>query len=417
MNRRDTMSGHVPPLHIFALIGIPLIAAGVFAWAGVRFVGRLLGFLIAIYASVTNRDAIVLLVLVGVATVGFTVLATCVMEQVCLGPMSRRPVETRRLTRWTRLGVVAGILLAPMAATLWRDASARHALAVANDQNRAAAQRSVERKALAATREQLLAAGSPAEVLEAADALRRGYDEVERVVLDASLDDALRVRGIEVLGSLGDRRALPLLRAIVTSEPSKRLETATLDERYRDTAMRATYALHSQTEGIVDAYQHERQAATAVQRISAAQRVTSTQLGWFDSRVDCLQRPEDCNPGASLWAKVVLGRAGARIELPIPGYRTLMVAGAASAAAVRHVEDFSRTRVVSYAFLAVPDEPYRTGMRAFCADDTGVICATLDGRRPLVSGTRCVVTTRTLPDDSAPVSADTRRRRECQAAD
>lgn len=45
----------------------------------------------------------------------------------------------------------------------------------------------------------------------------------------------------------------------------------------------------------------------------------------------------------------------------------------------------------SFAYVAIPMEPGRSGERGFCGDSTGVICATADSRQPEVVDATCVV--------------------------
>ena len=49
----------------------------------------------------------------------------------------------------------------------------------------------------------------------------------------------------------------------------------------------------------------------------------------------------------------------------------------------------SESRLTSFAIVAVPVEPGRTGSRGFCGDSTGRICVTTDGSAPPVKGGLC----------------------------
>jgi hypothetical protein len=414
MDDPDQPPHRLSPLHIAALTGIPLGATALTAFLGLRFVGRLLGFAIAIYASVSNRDAVILLALAALVTLVIAIVATVATEQALLGPAAKRPRETRLLVRWTRAGVAACLVTLPLVAMAVREFSAGQARSAALGRVRAAAEREAEATARRAEHERWLTTGTPAQVVEAASELRRGYDEVERVVLEASNDDQVRLRGIELLGSLDRPRAQPMLRAIVVSEPWEGLATRDLDERYRDAAMRASYS--TSTEGIIDAYQHERQAAKQVQYISLAQTASRERLGWYDARVECLKAPDACNEGGPLRGLWTALAAGQRIGLPTPGYRTSLVGGQPSAAAMTRVRGASPSGVRRYAFLAVPQEPSRSGLRAFCTDSAGIFCATLDGRTPRVEDSLCVVTGQPLPEDGGSARPD-KRQWECEAAD
>jgi hypothetical protein len=49
---------------------------------------------------------------------------------------------------------------------------------------------------------------------------------------------------------------------------------------------------------------------------------------------------------------------------------------------------------VSFAYIAVPEEPGETGVRGFCGDSTFLICFTPDGREPRVTpGGKCDLAT------------------------
>ena len=106
--------------------------------------------------------------------------------------------------------------------------------------------------------------------------------------------------------------------------------------------------------------------------------------GYFD-RLDCLVTPKTCifpydGPATLLSRQLaeMANRSGYRRSFhlgPNPPDGTPM--------------ECSATSMLSYAFLAWPVEAGVTGVRSFCADSTGRICAFKDGVKPEVVEALC----------------------------
>jgi type IV pilus assembly protein PilA len=103
--------------------------------------------------------------------------------------------------------------------------------------------------------------------------------------------------------------------------------------------------------------------------------------GHYDS-LECLSAPANCLPGYQ-------GPTILPIELAATektGYRRTLHLGAPAGDLTGTM---SRTSVQSFAYVAVPITPNQTGVRAFCGDESGVICFTSDGSTPGVADGRC----------------------------
>ncbi len=125
--------------------------------------------------------------------------------------------------------------------------------------------------------------------------------------------------------------------------------------------------------------------------ISAEAAYASANGGRYDS-LECLGTPARCLPGYSgpffLDAQLASGAVkngyrrsfhpGLPAEPPIDGTR------------------ISPTSVESFAYVVVPLERNRTGIRAFCGDASGVVFMTADGSTPGVVNGQCDQTTLTV---------------------
>jgi hypothetical protein len=104
--------------------------------------------------------------------------------------------------------------------------------------------------------------------------------------------------------------------------------------------------------------------------------------GAYDS-LACLAAPASCIPGFAANGPAFLDRDLATRETR-SGYSRMFHAGPGA-----HAEGTSSTSVKTFAYVAVPAEPGRSGCRAFCGDSTATICYTPDGRMPSVTGGLC----------------------------
>ena len=102
--------------------------------------------------------------------------------------------------------------------------------------------------------------------------------------------------------------------------------------------------------------------------------------GFFDS-MECLAFPVSCIPEYPVAGPSFLGEdlAGASVK---NGYaRTFYPGPPAMATAGSGV---SSTSMTSFAYVAEPQLPGQSGLRAFCGDSTGRVCATPSGEMPPV---------------------------------
>ena len=102
--------------------------------------------------------------------------------------------------------------------------------------------------------------------------------------------------------------------------------------------------------------------------------------GFYDSRLDCLGAPAGCIPGYPADGPQFLEDRLSRLE-PRSGYNRSFVPGPAAQGDAAVV---SRSSVQSYAYVAVPTRPGYSGIRGFCGDSSGAVCATSDGGAPRV---------------------------------
>jgi len=119
--------------------------------------------------------------------------------------------------------------------------------------------------------------------------------------------------------------------------------------------------------------------------ISAEAAYQSANAGYYDS-LDCLTAPARCIPDYPSSGPTFLGPD---FKLPVKnGYRRSFHPGPPADPAELGAAA-SRSSVKSYAYVAEPAEVGRTGVRAFCGDETGMICFSSDGRMPDLVGGHC----------------------------
>ena len=120
--------------------------------------------------------------------------------------------------------------------------------------------------------------------------------------------------------------------------------------------------------------------------ISAQHAYKSANLGHYDGRLHCLSKPWECIPGYPRDFPIFLDDEVASLA-DRNGYERAFRPARPST----HGQDASPTSVEAFAYVAVPLEMGVTGVRRFCGDDTGIVCATFDGSTPSVEGGRCLV--------------------------
>jgi hypothetical protein len=128
---------------------------------------------------------------------------------------------------------------------------------------------------------------------------------------------------------------------------------------------------------------NEAAALADVRAVVAAEAAYESTYGAYD-RPACLADPASCAPGRS-GATPLLDRDLATVEIKA-GYRRSFRPGPRAAQA--GAGSRSPSAVMAFAYVAEPVTPNRTGMRSFCGDSSGTICAVL-GEMPPISDDRC----------------------------
>ena len=121
---------------------------------------------------------------------------------------------------------------------------------------------------------------------------------------------------------------------------------------------------------------NESLAIADVRAVMAAEGAYQTANGGYYDGLGCVAEPARCIPAYS--GPSALDRELARAAVK-NGYRRVFHAG--PAASPRPATS-SPTSMMSYAYVAAPVEPGRTGVRAFCGDASGRMCYRVDGRMP-----------------------------------
>jgi len=117
--------------------------------------------------------------------------------------------------------------------------------------------------------------------------------------------------------------------------------------------------------------------------VSAQATYASVNGGHYDTPA-CLAQPDACIPRYPATGPTFLQvqsdtRRGYVFRF-VPGPPAAVAPGSASPSSLS-----------GWAYVAEPMTPNQTGVRAFCADESGMICAELDGRMGDVSGGHCPV--------------------------
>jgi len=108
----------------------------------------------------------------------------------------------------------------------------------------------------------------------------------------------------------------------------------------------------------------------------SAQIVYSSVSGGGYGELSCMAAPRQCLPDYP--ADEAEFAPAELVAAERMGYRRSFVPG-----------DGERTRLATWAVVAVPLEPGESGRRGFCADDTAVVCATPAGVEPTTEGGHC----------------------------
>jgi HEAT repeat protein len=229
---------------------------------------------------------------------------------------------------------------------------------------------------------------TPVAALGAAAALgAEGYDAALAMLNDRSLFDERRLEALKLLGRLKDARVADLLRDILNDDTAEGFIAAGSADSYRDAAANALVAIFGEDgDDMAAAYFNERQTRIELDRVVQAQTKYKAATGFFDARLACLELPATCAPGRNV-DESFLGPALAS-DAPRHGYRRTLIAGPPPPASEIAARRASPTSTTAFAYVLAPLVPGRTGLRAYCADDTGMVCVGV-GKVPDVRGGRC----------------------------
>lgn len=112
--------------------------------------------------------------------------------------------------------------------------------------------------------------------------------------------------------------------------------------------------------------------------ISAQYTYQSVNGGHFDGDLECLLRPVACIPGYPPDAPPFLGEDIASL-VPRRGYEPAFHPGPPPESIP---PESSPSSVTTWAYVTTPSAPGYSGVRSFCGDSTGQICARRDGSVP-----------------------------------
>jgi hypothetical protein len=117
--------------------------------------------------------------------------------------------------------------------------------------------------------------------------------------------------------------------------------------------------------------------------ISAEAAYSSANAGQYDT-LECLAGPARCIPSYPASGPTFID---SQLTQPVKGgYRRSFHPGPPSDPAGRGVS-YSPSSVISFAYVAEPASRNQTGVRAFCGDETGMVCQDIDGAMgPIVDG-------------------------------
>ena len=124
---------------------------------------------------------------------------------------------------------------------------------------------------------------------------------------------------------------------------------------------------------------NESSAVADIRTMISAETTYMSVVGAYGTP-ECLAQPSNCHPNAST---IPLIDESLRSSGPRHGYLRTFHAGSAVDLPGGY------TGFESFAYVAVPVQAGRTGMRGFCGDSTGTLCTTSDGTPPNVVDGAC----------------------------
>ncbi len=119
--------------------------------------------------------------------------------------------------------------------------------------------------------------------------------------------------------------------------------------------------------------------------ISAEAAYQYANAGHYDT-LECLAAPVGCIPNYPATGPKFVGP---EFIAPVKaGYRRSFHAGPAASGSGAGTS-FSRSSIESFAYVAEPEAPNRTGVRSFCGDASGMVCAVMNGPMPEIVAGSC----------------------------
>jgi HEAT repeat protein len=257
---------------------------------------------------------------------------------------------------------------------------------------------------------------SPAAALSVAKEIGlEGFDLAISILNDREIPNRTRVQAIRELGAMKDPRAISLLRSIVMGDIDGEFVSAGNEASYRSAAHEAL----SNIPGVAgpeewqSAFDNEFRVLQQITRLLEAQGSYWQANGRFAARLECLERNAQC-AGNKERNGPYLG-AVLSSQFPYQGYRRRFEPGPSAARPTDAAAD-QPGGVMSFAYVVEPEVPFESGIRAFCADETGAICFTRDGRAPETANGRCPSAIPLAADDP-PVRPDfANGPRECRVS-
>jgi hypothetical protein len=132
----------------------------------------------------------------------------------------------------------------------------------------------------------------------------------------------------------------------------------------------------------------ERMVLLGISTVLMAEKMYAAANGSYYGEIKCLTRPSDCIPGHDPNAATFLDPTYDWLDTRL-GYVRKFYAGPTVPEDLIKRQRAAPASFASFAFTATPAKPGVTGRRAFCADSTGKICFSPDGREPPVRNGRC----------------------------
>jgi len=135
---------------------------------------------------------------------------------------------------------------------------------------------------------------------------------------------------------------------------------------------------------------NEAAAVGDMRTVISAQATYASMSGGQYGSLACLENPQSCLSNVPPGMPPLLDSQLAGLSVKNGYERSLHLGGAGAM-------DVSSSNADHFAYVAVPVTAGRTGMRAFCGDEEGVIRVSADGTMPMIIDGRC-------PDSLSPLS-------------